>query len=75
MFCCLLLLTLYLSVATYSQWLTGTQALTCGWAAAKLPPVALYRPRPELVLVVMAAVTAPATPRLGAARGTGPHTR
>ena len=64
--CAVLLLTLSLGVAACPQWLAGTRAVTNGGAVTRLPPpppaTAPYRSRTGLVVVVMAAVPAVATP-------------
>ena len=68
MFCALFLLTLYLSMANCPQWLAGTRALIRGGGGVtRLPPPpprpsAPYQSRPGMVVVVMAADPAPATP-------------
>ena len=73
MFCTLVLVILYLSVAACPRWLTGTRAVTRGGAATRLPPKAPYRSRLGPVVVVMAAVPAPATPPRGGPRDRNPY--
>ena len=72
MFCTLVLVILYQSLAACPRWLTGTRAVTRGGAATRLPPKAPYRSRLGPVVVVMAAVPAPATPPSGRPQGPEP---
>ena len=71
MFLALLLPTLLLHVVACPQLMTGAWVMNCGGAVARPYPVAGYRSRLVLVMLVMAAGPAPVTPP---PLGTAPRT-